>query len=333
MIKMFTGILLLLTNYSFGQPIIIHNTRTAAYVALPKFKLSIVPPAGYDPLPGDSGFFRRGTNPENGGEQIKATKLFLNFSEVKQSLVASGSGSATDVEINSYEGVWVMKSETVEGQALTSLTLAFGNTTYSYIINGFLPSQDQGVERTLTQSIRSAYVDTFGYSQKTKNAAAAKKLNAAQNKFAASFSGRFQIDLAGTGFKEAEVINDEHLIYTLDGAYPPVNDDKSSIDLRYLQGIVSEQSFLEYANLMLNNNTEITSAKVYGQNPVVINGLKGIELKADANYHNTAVPVKVYQVALFDAVGVYLFTGIAYSNPDQTITTFEKIAKTFTHTK
>jgi len=315
--------------FSRGQTIVINNTRTASHLALAKFKLSLVPPAGYAALPDDAGFFLQGTNPEDGNEQIKVSKFFLDFQTVKQSLLSSGT-AFTDVSINSYEGVWIKTTENVQGHVFTALTLGFGNSSYSYVVVGAFPSDNASIEAKLTKAVQSAYVDTFGYSRPVlKSSKVVQQFAAAQKSRQAKFDARFHVDVSGTGFMLAEIVSNNHFIYTLDGAYPPVAVDKSQFDLGYSSATVSENSFPTYSSQILYTSTAFNTITNLQSSPTTINGLKGIEIVADAKFVTSNSPIKVYQLTLFESNGVYSLTGIAYNGTVATLDNFKKIAKTF----
>lgn len=312
-----------------SQTIVINNTRTAAHVSLPRNKLSLIAPLNYVPLPDDAGFFLKGSDPEKGNEQIRVSKFFLDFPTVKQSLLSAGA-THKDVLINNYEGVWIISKETVDGEVFTSLTLGFGNASYSYVIIGAYPSQNASIDAKLQKAIHSAYVDTFGYSSNQSKMTNTVKREKAKQSFTAKFDSKFKVDISGTGFMPAEIISDNHIIYTHDGAYPPVAADKSQLEIKYGSATVSEASYNTYSTQILAVNPAFNSSSVIENNTAGIDGLNGIELVANANYGTGSQPIKVYQLTLFTVEGVFTLTGIAYENTQTMIDTFKKIAKTFT---
>lgn len=315
--------------YIMAQPIIINNVRTNAHVPLPSKKLSLVPPPSYIPLPDDAGFFLQGTTPENGDEQIKVSKFLIDFTIIKQNLQSSAPG--VDVVINNYSGIWIKSKENIEGRVFTSLTLGFGNNAYSYVIVGVFPSENTTIETKLQKAVQSAYVDTFGYSiapARINNIQ--KRFTEAKKAFETKLVSRFKIDLSGTPFKPAEIVSSDHIIYTLDGAYPPFATDKSQMEIKYTSATVSENSYLSYSTQFLNTNSGFNTVTGISSTTIEINGLKGIEITANAIYASPSAPIKVYQLTLFEEHGVYSITGISHQNTTDMIDMFKKAAKTFT---
>lgn len=326
------GTFLLIANMLVAQTIVINNTRTPAHVPLPKNKLSLIPPPNYLPLPNDAGFFLNGTSPDNGDEQIKVSKFFLDFPTVRDGLLSSAPGH-TAVKINNYDGIWIKSTENVEGSVFTSLTLCFGNAAYSYVIIGEFPSTSTTIEAKLQAAVRSAYVDTFGYSNVTARVRnQARRFEQAASTFNERVRSKFRVDLSGTDYKPAEIISDDHIIYTLDGAYPPVAADKSKIEIKNVGSTVSESSWATYSTQVLGSNSDFHTVSGATSNAVEVNGLKGIEIVANAIYASPAKPVKVYQMTLFETNSVYTITGISYQNAPEMIEVIRKIAKTFTIT-
>lgn len=307
-------------NKIFCQPTVINNTRTAVHKPLVRLKLSLIPPANYDPFPNDSGFYLKNTRPDLGQEQIKAEKLFLNFSTVKSSLL-SGGGNFEELQINHYDGVWLRKTETVEGHALTSLTMAFGNRTYTYLLIGVFDSDDNAIAAKLRQSMLSAYVDTFGV-QVAKN-----KGNQASS--TAFLQPKFKVDVTATIFKLAEIISDDQQVFTLDGIYPPITADKSKLDIRTTAGTVSEPSYETFSEMILTHNADLSNVAGIQKTSVQVNGLKGIEIVANATYNETLTAAKIYQVTLFDQNQVFTITGIDWQNGQAKLEVLRKITTTF----
>lgn len=331
MAKYFFGFYLtFISTWSLCQPQVIQNTRTDLHVPLTRMKISLIPPANFQLLPNDSGFFRTGSNTASGGDQIRVLKLFIDFSQIKRPLIDSAGAIAMDVTINNYEGIYIRKAETIEGRTFTSLTLGFGNKAYSYVIVGV--TQSAASESALKRSVQSAYVDTFGY-EATNSSMLSKRSAGALNRFQTKFESRFRIDLSGTAFRQAEIITDNHTIYTLDGAYPPIIDDKSFIEIQYIAATVSEPSHVDYAKDILTNRPGIRQASNLQDTTVRIDSLPGVDLVADAINVETSSPVKVYQSTLFGDGGVYIITGLSYMNQISAIDLFKRVAKTFRRTK
>jgi len=298
-----------------------------------KLKLSIIPPTNFDPLPGNDGFFLHGSDPNLGAPQIKATKFFLGYPDVKTSLLSDlGDASITEVLINNYEGIEIRQTLTEEGRSFTSLTLAFGNSTYSYVIVGVFPEPSTKIETIIKTSIETAYVDTFGYRQKqvSSNKVSNKGTSAGNQKGQLAAFGT--IDVTSTGFLLAEIITDDEIAFTLDGAYPPMATDKSLLFLLRISATVSDESHIEYAKQIIMTNQNILSSSNYAHSNISIDGLMGIETTCDAKATNNTDLIKVCQVTLFDKDEVYVVLGISYLKDTDMVNKFKTVAKTFKKT-
>jgi hypothetical protein len=326
--------LFLFKRESTIPPVVISNLRTPQHVAMPNIKLSIIPPTNYVPLPNDNGFYKRGGDPAKGDEQIKASKFFLDFQTVKASLLLDAQGSSTtEIQINNYEGIEIKTSKTENSITFTSLTLAFGNSTYSYVVVGVSPSSDPTIEGILKKSIETAFVDTFGYpSAKFKIKQSGKSPPANFTRKLSPLESLAKIDVTGTGFKLAEIINDDLIVYSLDAAYPPVATDKSIVQLKRVSATVSQGSYMDYSKQLLNTYTEFTDASNVVQTNYTVNGLNGIETICDAHSTNPTANAQIYQVTLFDGNNVFVILGISFLKDSDMLNKFKMIAKTFSKT-
>jgi len=320
-------LLSLVLQTTAAQTLVLRNSRTVNHQALQSIKLSLVPPSGYVTLPDDRGFFKQGSHPENGDPQIVVAKFLVDFAYLRQSLdTVSNTTGKTEVDLvldntKHFNGLWFKKVYEINGSLVTSLTLAFGNTFYAYLVTGFFNSTNAATESDIQQAMRSAYIDMAGYT--TASSSRTTTLVATRGQ---------HVNISGTPFKVAEQPTDDWTIYTLDGNYPPQVSDHSQFQVNRNSALVSGAFQLSYSTDLLNANSGLTGLSNIHHSLVNIDGLSGIEITADAKSTESGNPdVSVIQLTLFDSAlqNVWVIAGVSYRTDPNMIPAIRSISATF----
>ena len=238
---------------SQAQPVIVNNDRTNRHQALMKIKLSTIPPQGYRINSDGNGYYKT----VQGSNEILVTrceKLFTDFASIRASLLQNQPDAQIEYRINDYGGLLIKKDSSYlyNGTTYTikNMVFAFGNDSYCYLLASAVPDVYANEEVIIKASFLSAIVDTFGYSQKVKSNA--KEYHLVNN----------VVDPAGTDFKLADMTDDNHFIYTKDGAYPPLATDKSVFTTSKDPDIVDTSAWEDFMKQTFGLRSDISNQHI-----------------------------------------------------------------------
>jgi len=286
-------------------------TQNASLQIVTGTKCSMIPPKGFIPGVGFSGFQQA----ESG-----ASIVVMEFPAPFKQLVSGFNGNALksqgmtlvqsrDIEFDGKTATVMLITQVVNNTNYFKQILLFGDSINTVMVNGIYPEAASNLEAEIKKAIFSVKYNPI------------QTVNGEQ-------SAEFKIDIKKSDLKFASIIQGS-LIYTSDGKMPPETENKSMI-------IVGSS----FQNVAVENTKEYCLKRVkslpYGEKnvveeitPITINYIEGFELVA-YGFDKENNKQLIYQNILFTESGTYyIILGTTTSDFEKNLIDFKAVARTF----
>lgn len=276
-------------------------------------KVSLVPPPGFVPSERFPGY-----GLEEAGASILVTELPAPFAAATAAFtdpVALGKKSMKllarqAVTVNQRAGLLLHYQQTTAGTEFLKWLLALGDETETVLVTATFPKDaERRFSRLLRGSVLSASWD------QTHSVAAEEGLNY-------SLGERGTLRLAKRVGKT--------LLYTAGAIFPSQSLDAPVFVVSPSFGgarVGDPQAFAKARALKIDS---VVGIGVIEPQPVVIDGLSGYEIVTDGKDRETAEPMAVYQVMLFESDEYYLMQGLVSArHAPQHLAAFKAMARSF----
>lgn len=292
-----------------SQEVII-NEISKLHQSIAGTKISLVPPPGFSL---SSNFL--GLEEREKGSSIMIISMPAEFSKIAGGLtpenLAKQGVEVLKMEkfrINDLPALLITGSQRAYGSLFTKITLCFGNSKETIMVNGACLAGDRQAENSIRQSIMSCVYDS------------SKSINPLE-------IVDFNIDLSTSGLKFAKGISGS-LVWTSDGLLPTEAADKTSFtvvkSLRTF-AIEDKRSFI----LARLNQLPLSITSNQEPKPILVDGIPGYEIYAKYNDKTTKGEALLYLAILFRNDHYYILTGTTALMDVAILEKFKKATSTF----
>lgn len=291
-------VLILYTNSSLAQ--------TAKRQIIPGTKYSLVPPKGFKPASGFSGFQDEGT-----GSSIMISELPAPLGDMLPSFTYEAfKGKGMEIiereamPFHNSEALYLHISQKSNGIAYLKHMLVFGDKNRTTIVNGSFPAENKQVSEAIKAAVLSAVYD---------EKAEADPLAAAG----------FSIDTKDSPFRFAQSVSGM-LMYTLDGKIPSTKP--LLIAGTSLGKIAAVKDRKKYTLERLEKMPGAENSTIKETNTITVDGLNGYEIVAEGSAKELIYIVMLYTAA---ADNYYIIYGSANEEQEHYLPQYRAIVKTF----
>lgn len=297
------------TTASGGQGTIT-NTLTKAHLLVRGTKVSIIPPKDFTKAPNFLGFEH---NPS--GSTVMVLDIPGPFSETskgltKEKLLTNGVEVTTieKLTVNGMQAILISGYQKSAGVEYQKYVLTFGTDKETYMLNAAAPKHNTSLGNEIKKSILTAVYEE----------------NITINPFE-SIDYTLTPPIGALKFSKHVASS---IIFSTDGNYPPKTDDRTSIIIAKSFNKVTIEDKKTFCINRLKQ-TPLTIENIASPTPIVINGLSGFELNADAKEKSTDRTKKIYQVILFGDNFYYIFFGLTADKTGKSMSTLKQFVQTF----
>lgn len=282
------------------------------YVIFPAAGIKLIRPAGFTDAEKFHGFQQEGTQ-----SSIMVVQIPGPFSKVTEGFTAEQLKSH-GIKLDSKENIQIGKitalllgvTQTVRGIEYAKWILAFSSDKETKMVTATFPKVETDKLSALLKSVvLSARPDS------TKPPTPDTDVD-------------FTI-VASEKLKLTQGIG-KMLVYTKDGVIPMKSPKDPLFIVAPSLSKVEPENKQQFALRRLKNTASTSIKTVTATNEIVIDGLKGYELIADAEDKKTGIPLVVYQVILFDKGAYILIQGmVGTKSSTEFLPEFKKMAHSF----
>jgi hypothetical protein len=292
--------LLLLAQLAWGQ--------SEKHIQVAGTKCSLIPPVGFVPATGFSGFQQTST-----GSSIMINELPGPYQSIADGFTADALQSRgmkllskQTIDFNNAKATFIIVTQAANGNTYTKQMLIFGNPKMTVIVNGTYPEAAKDMEA----SMKAALLSTV--------------YNASQNDNPLDATA-FTIDTNGTDFKLAKYVSGS-LIYSTDGKVPT---EKASFIVASSVGKVPAPNQKKYTEDRIKKLPRGDQNVIKEMKAISIDRMNGYEIMAEG-ISKDGKPEFIYQVMIFNEQGdYYLMLGQAREEVEKNVAAFKKMASTF----
>ncbi len=314
------GIAIDLVQYSIPAqaqvPAPMSKKEQARYTSFATAGIKLIKPDGFDPAESFDGFQQTSTQ-----SSVMAITLPGPFSKVTSGfnatqLKARGITlkSSENISIDGSKGILINLTQTAYGIEFSKWIVAFGNEQETKMVTATFPkNRSAKLSPILKSVVLTAKHDT------TPPPALGSNLG-------------FKI-IPSPKVKLTRVIA-KALMYTKDGSIPAKSPEDPLFIVARSFSEVEIGDKKEFSTRRISQQNSIKVNSVISTDRIVIDGLDGYEIIAEAKDTASDTPITIYQTMLFDKKSYILIQGIVGTNIlDQYLPEFKAMARSFTQQK
>ncbi len=272
------------------------NDGRQQYVSFPAAGVKLVRPSGFDDAENFHGFQQPSTQ-----SSVMVLMIPGPFSECSRGLTAKPLKtrgmtlrSKENVEIDGNPGVLVHVTQNAYGTEFAKWILAFGNENETRTVTAAFPKSD---EANLSSQLKAAVLST-------KIDDTPPPTPGADVGFAIIASAKLKLT-RGIG---------KMLVYTKDGVIPAKSPEDPLLVAAPSLSKVPIDNKRQFAVQRLFQTAHTKISSVTSNHEITIDGLEGYEIVADGEDTESATPLNVYQVMLYDDGSYILMQGLVGAN-------------------